>query len=379
MGLCCCLLLPPAAGSWSVQPRRYRRRGGGGAPRGQRARGAMGRWGHRGGGLEGIGRRGERGWGARRAGVGSGCRAPESSEHGVLVVPAAVGTADRALGVPAPGGSGEEERWGGLSARRGDAAPGGSGRQGEWALRGTGCWTPGGANTGGAETLRAAGRRCLVQSGALGLPGVGRLWGAGGQRGRQGSAGPASLLGEQPLGCKGAVAFWSSLGVAGGPHGWGWPGPIPTALPAPRKQRGQRNPAPGCWGLQPVSIPMVPVPLGVAGGLFTGNLWRWRCLRHRIAGTSRFRSAPHTDGQKLPHFPFPSWPSPGRPRCLTTPHPPGAHPWVPPPQRGAQSWGKVPGPEQSPGTLSARMAPQRVGWVSWGHASTHTPRRWLLP
>lgn len=233
---------------------------------------------------------------------------------------------------------------------------------------------------GGAETLRAAGRGCLVQSGALGLPGVGRLWGAGGQRGRQGSAGPASLLGEQPLGCKGAVAFWSSLGVAGGPHGWGWPGPIPTALPAPRKQRGQRNPAPGCWGLQPVSIPMVPVPLGVAGGLFTGNLWRWRCLRHRIAGTSRFRSAPHTDGQKLPHFPFPSWPSPGRPHCLTPPTPrPGAHPWVPPPQRGAQSWGKVRGPEQSPGTLSARMAPQRVGWVSWGHASTHTPRRWLLP
>lgn len=29
---------------------------------------------------------------------------------------------------------------------------------------------------------------------------------------------------------------------------------------------------------------------GGAGGLFTGNLWLWPCLRHRIAGTSRFRS-----------------------------------------------------------------------------------------
>ncbi|KAJ7424838.1 EMI domain containing 1 [Willisornis vidua] len=29
----------------------------------------------------------------------------------------------------------------------------------------------------------------------------------------------------------------------------------------------------------------------MAGGLFTGSLWLWPCLRHRIAGTSRFRSA----------------------------------------------------------------------------------------
>lgn len=199
-------------------------------------------------------------------GGGSGCRAPESSEHGVLVVPAAVGTADRALGVPAPGGSGEEERWGGLSARRGDAAPGGSGRQGEWALRGTGCWTPGGANTGGAETLRAAGRRCLVQSGALGLPGVGRLWGAGGQRGRQGSAGPASLLGEQPLGCKGAVAFWSSLGVlmAGGGLA---PSPRLCLRPGSSGDNGTQRPAAG--GCSPYL------------SLWSLSRWGWRggCLQ----------------------------------------------------------------------------------------------------
>lgn len=91
-------------------------------------------------------------------------------------------------------------------------------------------------------------------------------------------------------------------------------------------------------------------------GLFTGNLWRWRCLQHRIAGTSRFRSARHSDGQKLPHFPFPSWPSSGRPRCLTRDPPMGpTHP-----ERGTKL-GEGTRPRAEPGHAQCTNGPAAGG------------------
>lgn len=156
-------------------------------------------------------------------------------------------------------GGSECQAWG--CSARGLRAAGGMGAAWDWMLDTGGC-----QHRGGAETLRAAGRGCLVQSGALGLPGVGRLWGAGGQRGRQGSAGPASLLGEQPLGCKGAVAFWSSLGVlmAGGGLA---PSPRLCLRPGSSGDNGTQRPAAG--GCSPYL------------SLWSLSRWGWRggCLQ----------------------------------------------------------------------------------------------------
>lgn len=209
MGLCCCLLLPPAAGSWSVQPRRYRRRGEGGTGRAA-STGADGEM-----GTPGLGQRVTGNgvlWGAR---MGSTvCWGSLGAGHW------GIGTeGQRALGA---GGTGSNGDWGsgtGGASTEGERGGGvlwgsecqtrGCSTRGLWVSGGMGiAWdrmldTGGCQQWGDAGTLGTPGRGCLVQNGALGLPGMERMWGAGGSPGLAGlseagiAAGVSSHLGAK--------------------------------------------------------------------------------------------------------------------------------------------------------------------------------------
>lgn len=135
---------------------------------------------------------------------------------------------------------------------------------------------PGGRGNGRCVGLDAGHRGVPTPGGCRNTEGsreglLGSEWGSGfagsGKAvGCRGSAGPASLLGEQPLGCKGAVAFWSSLGVlmAGGGLA---PSPRLCLRPGSSGDNGTQRPAAG--GCSPYL------------SLWSLSRWGWRggCLQ----------------------------------------------------------------------------------------------------